>query len=162
MLRGLVLLGLLTACAAPPPPPPPPAPTSFTEAEAAAVVAAHEASEALAKVPNPDWAAFVEAYYAPDAIVLQPNGPAVVGREAIQAWFAGFPPASKWETKVVSIAGAGDHAVIHTTYDMVMNPPDAAPVPDQGKSVVVKRRQPDGSWKTTIDMFSSDVPVGAP
>lgn len=150
------------ACAPPPPPPAPPPLTSFTEAQEAEVLAQHDAAESLAKVPQPDWAAFVDAYYAPDAIVLQPNGDNVVGRDAIIAYFASFPPASKWETRTVSIHGAGDHAVLHTVYEIVTNPPGAEPVRDVGKSLVVKRRMPDGSWKTTHDMFVSDLPVGPP
>jgi ketosteroid isomerase-like protein len=46
---------------------------------------------------------------------------------------------------------------------MTVTPPGApAPVDDHGKYIVIERKQPDGSWLITEDIFSSDVPLPAP
>lgn len=157
----LVSLGLaaVLGCAAPPPAPAPPAPTSLTDADKAVILEQHEKAAALAKGPQPDWRAFVDAYYAPDAVVLQPNGQDVVGRDAIVAWFSEGPPISVWKGEVIAIVGGGDHAVIHETYELVMNPPDAEPMRDVGRSLIVKHKQADGRWLTTHDMFASFGPA---
>ncbi len=160
----VVSLGVL-GCAAAPPPPPPPCevcpPPGLDEPTLKELLAQHDRAEALAKVANPDWAAFVDAYYAPDALVMPEQGQAITGREAIIAYFASFPPASVWETETVSVQGSGDHATLHTRYHLVMNPPDAPAFEDRGKALVVKRRGEDGRWLTTFDMFSSDGPTAS-
>lgn len=159
MLRlRLPLLVLLTACGAPTPPPaaPPPAPV-WGPSDEADLRRDHDAAEALAKVAQPDWPAFVKAHYAEDAVVLAPNTPPIVGHEAITAYFSSFPPTSKWETTYVSVMGSGDLAVATGTYDITVAPPGEPEQPDQGKWLEVFRKQADGHWKTVRDTFNTDL-----
>ena len=52
---------------------------------------------------------------------------------------------------------AGDIALERVTYTAVIwSGPGAAPIEDAGKGLHVYRRQPDGSWKLTQDIWNSD------
>ena len=156
--RPLLLALAVAACSTPPAPP------SWTPEDEANLRRDHDAAEALAKAPQPDWALFVKTHYTEDAVVLQPNGPALKGHEAITAYFSSFPPTSKWETTYTDVYGSGDLAVAVGTYDITVAPPGQPEQPDQGKWIEVFRKQPDGHWKTVRDTFSSDLaaPAAAP
>lgn len=105
-----------------------------------------------------DWKA-VSVVYAPDAVLMPPNQPAVSGREAIRAWFAVFPPITAVELHPVEIDGRGDVAFVRGTYKLTLAPPGIAPIHDQGKFIEIHRRQPDGSWPISSDIFNSDLPA---
>jgi ketosteroid isomerase-like protein len=42
---------------------------------------------------------------------------------------------------------------------MRLNPPEGEPIDDNGKYVVVYRRQPDGGYKVIADIFNSSRPA---
>ena len=104
-----------------------------------------------------DWAALASTY-TEDGIVLPPNGPEVRGRAAIQKFYAG-PKVTVLKVNLVEIDGQGDLAYTRGTYDIEVMPPGArAPTKDTGKFVDVWRKQPDGSWLDTRDIWNSDRP----
>lgn len=100
------------------------------------------------------------AEYAEDAVVMPPNQPAVEGRAAIRAWLTAFPPMSAFDLTVVEIKGRGDLAYERGTYALTIAASGkTAAISDHGKYLVVRRRQADGSWPVTADIFNSDVPL---
>ena len=105
-----------------------------------------------------DARALVSAFYAPDAVLLPPNQPAVEGREAIRAALQGLMDAGVTSIKLTTqkVWSTGALAFARAQYTLSMVPPDGVPVEDTGKSLVCYRRQPNGSWRAILDMFSSD------
>ena len=59
------------------------------------------------------------------------------------------------------IEGHGDLAYARGRYTLDLTPKakGAAPVHDEGKFLEILRRQPDGTWRYAVDMYSSDLPV---
>ena len=151
-LRSLVLLWLAAGCA--------PGPTPLSEADKATIRANDErfAQAVVAK----NWAGLA-AMYTADASFMPPNEPVVQGRAAIQSWMSAFPPVSAFSLTPQQVDGQDDLAYIRGNYMMTLTPPGApAPVEDHGKYIVIERKQPDGSWLITDDIFNSDVPQPAP
>ncbi len=106
------------------------------------------------------------SYYAEDVVTLPPNAPAANGKAAARAALApmfatpGFSLTFK-ATKV-QVAQSGELAFSYGTYTMTMNDAKGAPTTDKGKYVTVYRKQADGSWKSIVDTFNSDLPLPAP
>ena len=102
--------------------------------------------------------ALVKAFYAPDAVLMPPNHPAVEGRASIQSFFQGFIDSGLTSIKLETptIASAGDLAYGRGHYSLSMSPPGGTPVQDVGKYVVAYRRQANGAWRAVADIFNSD------
>ena len=101
------------------------------------------------------------SFYSDDALVLPPNEPSVTGKDGIRKLWSGFLDSIttiKWRATRVEMANSGEMAVLTGVYDLTMK--DGSK--DRGKYCEVWKRQPDGTWKCGIDMFSSDIPVPGP
>ena len=105
-----------------------------------------------------DWDR-VGKLYAEDAVLMLPNQPALVGREAIlQGWAQSS--VSQLTVTPLEIYGSGELAYIRGAYSLEMTIEGLPePVSDRGKYVVILRRQPDGSWPAVIDILNSDLPL---
>ena len=105
----------------------------------------------------------VLSVFADDASSFPPNASIVTGKEAIRARQSeaysrpGF--AVTWQTTKVEVAGSGDLAYSHGTYEETVNDPEGNPVTDKGKWVVVWKKQPDGTWKVVVDIWNSNQPA---
>jgi ketosteroid isomerase-like protein len=154
-VRLSALLGLALAAACQPAPP-----AGLTDADKAAIDSTGRVfvRHALAN----DFAALARDYYTDDAIVLPPNAPSVTGPAAIEAMFKTFPPITAFELRTEEVEGTADLAYVRGRYTMTMSPPGAPAIADSGKYLEIWRRQSDGSWRSTRDMFSSDVPLPPP
>jgi ketosteroid isomerase-like protein len=138
------------------------APAGLTDADKAAI---KQVADSAVKIANTskDFAAYAALYYAEDAVVLPPNQGSVTGRTAIAQWLTAFPPFSNMAFDQVDVDGAGDLAYVLGTYAMdVTMPGAAAPTHDEGKYIEIWRRQPDGAWKATRDIFNSSLPPAPP
>jgi ketosteroid isomerase-like protein len=134
-----------------------PAPAKLSEADVA-VIRAATASFVANGAARRDSANAAE--YTENAVFMPPNQPAVEGRAAIRAWLAGFPPMSAFSLTVLDIDGRGDLAYERGTYALTMAASGKTPaMSDHGKYLAVRRRQADGSWLMSADMFNSDVPL---
>src|ERR1041384_187814 len=108
-----------------------------------------------------NWAGLA-AMYTPDAMFMPPNQAAVKGREAIQTWMSAFPPVTAFKLEPQETEGIGDVAYVRGTYTMTIAMPGAPAMEDHGKYLQVSRKQADGSWLMSNDIFNSDLPPMAP
>jgi uncharacterized protein (TIGR02246 family) len=94
--------------------------------------------------------------YAPDARLMPPGRPATSGDGIRELWSAVIGMGiTGCALKTVSLEEHGDLAIEVGEYEMRAG----GGVADNGKYVVVHRRQPDGSWQLGIDIFNSDRPA---
>lgn len=105
-----------------------------------------------------DWDAFT-ATFADDAVFHPANSPALHGRDAIKQWVtAGPKPGPAFDFTNVQVFGAGNLA--YATSDIAMNF-EGMPA-DQGKQLVVLRKDAAGTWKTVAVSFNSDTQMAPP
>lgn len=98
--------------------------------------------------------------YTDDTMVLPPNHPLLRGKEAVLAFMRSFPPVTRAEFEILEIDGDGEMAYVCGKYSMTLEPEGApGPVEDEGKFLEIRRKQPDGSWLLTRDIFNSDLPA---
>jgi len=109
---------------------------------------------------NKGDAATVAALYALDAKLLPPNGPIVEGRANIQTfWAAGITAGLKlWSLTPTDVTVAGNLAIETGKYVTTVPAAGDTTVSDEGKYVVVWRREGRG-WKIIRDVFNSDKPA---
>jgi ketosteroid isomerase-like protein len=112
-------------------------------------------------VTNKDFAA-LGSFYEERARLLPPGAPMVEGRAAIQTaqqrMIEGGVQAL--DLAVIDVIEAGDFAIEIGRTTVTIQPAGAKSMIDNGKSVVVWRRQQDGALKISVDTFNSDAPRG--
>jgi ketosteroid isomerase-like protein len=105
-----------------------------------------------------DYRAYVDAYYAEDATILYPNLEAVKGRDAIIKGLSSFGSDINVIPTVLDVDGRGDLAYVYGTVRMETN---AKTELDHGKYIEVWKKQKDGRWQVTYDIFNTSVPMAA-
>ena len=100
-------------------------------------------------------------FYAEDAQFLPPNLPAFVGRPAIQQALEGLIAAglNQLSLRPDKIEVSGDLTYAIGRYQLTIKPASGAEIHDEGKYLLVYRRQPDGQWRAVADIFNSDLPA---
>ena len=94
----------------------------------------------------------VLALYEPDAVFVDEPGKVVQGTDALRESLTGFMALKPTLTLVKHEALiAGDIATNYGKWTLTGTGPDGEPVSMEGAAVDVIRRQPDGTWKFTID-----------
>lgn len=148
----LALALLLSACA-------PPAP----EAEAPPVIDAAAVQQSVetaytAAVSSGDAAA-VAALYTDDAVVRNPQGLRLEGKQQIQdSYQANFDQGPATITITPSSAvSVGDAVVVEGTYSFTIMPEGAEPIESQGQYLAVNK-QINGEWKIIRLMSKPPVP----
>ncbi len=101
--------------------------------------------------------------YLDDAIMLPPNAPMSVGKEAIRAASAeagiGSPGFSvSWAPTKIEVAESGELAYAIGTNRGTVPGPCGTPIRVEGKYIEIWKKDADGTWKIAADMFSSDLP----
>jgi uncharacterized protein (TIGR02246 family) len=99
------------------------------------------------------------AYWADDALVIQPGEPTLRGKAQIRAYLErslkvpGFR--ISWEPAEgrVSADGTMGYLVENTVASVIG--PDGKPVTQRYRGVTIWRKQPDGSWKNVVDMANA-------
>lgn len=98
-------------------------------------------------------------HFTEDAMFLPPNLPAQESRATIEAWGRSFPPITDLQIEPLEVEGVGDLAYVRGRYSLVLALPGTPPTPDRGKYIEIWRRQSDGSWKLSRDIYNSDLPL---
>ena len=102
-------------------------------------------------------------FYAPEAILLPPNGPSVSGRENIETVWKGISNvASDLKFETTRVDAIGDLAYEVGTYTATVQMPGMAAMVDNGKYLTVWKRQPDGKWLAVADSWNTNLPPPMP
>ena len=124
-------------------------------------------AKALAKVDD-DWskaaatrdADRMASFYAEDAIAYPPNEPAAIGRPAAKKVWAGYFSDKSftisWKAAHAEMAKSGDLGYTAGTYEASSKGPDGKQVTEKGKYVTTWKKQKDGSWKASHDIWNPD------
>jgi len=96
--------------------------------------------------------------YAVDAVFMPPNAAIYEGRAAEVAHLEATPPVLSYTSAAVDVGGSGDLAYARGAYALSLLI-GADTVAMQGKWVHIFRRQPDGSWLITLDIWNTDDPL---
>lgn len=118
-------------------------------------------SSNLLQAVNASDAGAVLKVWSADGIILPPHHPPVRGHQALGAYFRALFARRRvrfvFTSSVIELAG--DMALEHVTYTATAWPAAGGPArEDCGKGLHVYRRQPDGGWKLTHDIWNSDRP----
>jgi ketosteroid isomerase-like protein len=104
----------------------------------------------------------IAALYTENAVMMPPNHGPVEGRAAIRAFFEAYPALPDFAGTPLEVEGRGDLAYVRGTYAFSVPAGGGQPaMSDHGKFVEIRRRQPDGKWLVSVDIFNSDVPLPA-
>jgi len=97
-----------------------------------------------------------------DASLLPPDAPMARGKEAIHeviTMLEGLPGFSvAWSSDVADVGSGGDLGYTRGTYEINMDGPDG-PITIIGKYITIWKKQADGTWMVTQDMFNQDAPT---
>ena len=101
------------------------------------------------------------SFYAADASFYAPGSPVVKGQAAIRDLYKQLASAPgfalEWTVVSSQVGAAGDIAYLTGNYKLAL-----ASGGEKGKYVTVWKKQADGGWKVTNDIFNSDEPPPAP
>jgi uncharacterized protein (TIGR02246 family) len=105
------------------------------------------------------------ALFADDAVLMPPNDTTLYGKEEIGEWwkeyFQWFQVNSTIETEG-DLVVAGDQAFHRSSLSIVIVPRKRGTrITDDVRTLTVWRRQADGSWKISHQMWNSTKPVGS-
>jgi uncharacterized protein (TIGR02246 family) len=133
-----------------------------------------KADEAAIRKADADWVEAARskrvdawlAFYTEDAVVLPPNDKVANGREGARKSVAdllSLPALSiTWQPTNVAVARSGDLAYLTGAYSISFKGDNGEPLTDQGKLLEVWKKQPDGKWLCTADIWNSDLPASPP
>lgn len=97
--------------------------------------------------------------YCEDAQFMNPNAPAVVGRDHIEAAIAGYIQQGFTNYKVTSLTVYGSAGVVGVQSIYKLGQADGKNT-DIGKSIQLWKTE-NGNWKIFRDCFNSDLPAGS-
>lgn len=105
----------------------------------------------------------VLSVFTDDVVLMPPNEPILVGKEAARTWLQNMYQQFKIEgtyTSSADLTVAGDWAFERMSFTLKLTPiVGGAAMEDVGKGFHIYRRQADGSWKIHQDIWNSDKPL---
>ncbi len=109
-------------------------------------------------------AAGVAALYTENATIMPPNSKAIHGTQGIlEYWNTGIQMGIKdLKITVEDVKVNGDTAYENGKYSIKIQPEGQEGVMDNGKYLVVWKRQDDGDWKIHSDIWNSSAPIPQP
>jgi len=117
-------------------------------------------SEFAANARSGNAQSVVNNFYAPDAVVMAPNFPALRGRDAILQFWTGFLATGAVDAALTSTnvtQPSADLAIETGRYDLSLRPPSGQAIKDAGKYIVIWKKS-NGRWWAAEDIFNSDLP----
>ena len=152
-LVGLLVVGLGCRPGTPP----------SADSRAADEAAIRDADIAWCKTAQTGNLDSLVTFYADDVVVLPPNAPAVIGKQAARELNKTLleMPGYKvnWQPEKVEVTRSGDMGYARGIYELTVSGPTGAPVTDKGKYVEIWKKQPDGRWKVIVESLNSDLPA---
>lgn len=90
--------------------------------------------------------------YTPGALLLPPGHELVTGRDSVRAfWSRGMEPGFRMVTMAVDVSGRTGYVV-----GRYYVPPDDQDDAETGKYIIALRRDRDGAWRITADIWNAD------
>ncbi len=124
------------------------------------VAAIRHANESWIQAFRADDDAALAALYSNAAVIMPPNESVIEGRAAVLAYHeADRVTVTEYSESIVEIDGREGLAFIRGTSSMVGRAEDGEPVTESGKYLVILRKQADGSWLITHEIWNSDQPL---
>lgn len=125
------------------------------------IKAVEEVSKARAAAFNNSNAAGIAEHFTTDAILMAPDKPAMKGPKAVQAYyqsiFDGYIPQLKSYYEQVEVSG--DMAYGRGFAEVQLAPKGGGDtLVSTAKYLNILKRQPDGTWKTTHDIWNGNEP----
>ena len=126
-----------------------------------------EAEKAALLQASRDWAAIVPSgdidrmvsYWSDDAVILPPDQPAVVGKEAIRAYVGGMLAIPgftiTWEPEQASVSASGDVGYLIERNTATFTDSTGATITQLGKATTIWRKNPEGQWKCVVDIWNN-------
>jgi ketosteroid isomerase-like protein len=154
---GLIAAGAAVACSSPKA-----TPTSHQSGGARASV--DSAAGALLAALRNDSPDALLALMANDVIIMPPNEAILRGKPAVRAWYGHF--VRQMRTKSLDITNrelfvGGDYATEVAEFVWTLLPvAGGAPLVDRGSYVQLWRRQPDGRWVFSREVWNTTIPGG--
>lgn len=139
---------------------------SSSSATASSTPSSIDEGAALMQVSR-DWAKAAQSrdverllsYWADDAIVMQTDQPALVGKEAIRGMVeGGFKDPSfsiTWEPERAVISKSGDMGYLVEHNRMTFRDPTGKARAVLGKGVTIWKKDDSGNWKNVVDIFNT-------
>ena len=107
-----------------------------------------------------DWDALT-MLFSPDATLLPPNSPEVIGREAISAWEAEYETGFQIAFDVQEIDGRGDLAYVRGRSCVFIPLETGGFGVDIGKFLEIRKKDVNGDWLIISDVFNSNAAIGS-
>ena len=134
------------------------------EADVAAINALQRQADSAVKSGNPEG---YLALVTDDAVLMPPDNPALIGKDAIRPWAHGFA-----QQFTMASYTPTDHELVVTdrwafrraSMTWVLRPKAGGEsLTQSGKFLIIYRREPDGTWRIARDIFNLDAPsAGSP
>jgi uncharacterized protein (TIGR02246 family) len=148
-VRSLALLGLMLACTRQDP-----APADHRASDEATIRGLDSAWGKAMAAKNVEQTV---SYYADNASILSPGEPLATGKAAITASWAGTltQPGSSITFSPTTVDVSGDRAYEIGNYEITAIDKAGKPQTTKAKYVVVRGKQPDGTWKVLVDVSTT-------
>lgn len=119
-----------------------------------------EADERWVRAFNREDTQTLVAIYAPDVVLMPPDGPDLHGRPAVAAWLREFFRA--WSASqtlwTAEVRAEGGWAYLRGSFELTRTSRATGTTSrTPGKHLVVWRRTPDGTWLAARDIWSEGV-----
>ena len=128
------------------------------EADREAISALHEREIEAVFASDSDA---LTGVYSEDAVLMPPNGASIEGAEAVETWSRSLfdQVAIQGDVAVTDLTLAGDWAIERYEYSFQVSPlAGGDPVQDEGKGLHIFRRQSDGTWRISVDIWNPNGP----
>ena len=120
-----------------------------------------EVSEARAKAFNEENAAAIAMHFTEDALLMAPGNPAARGRAAVQAYYKSIfeDYTTQLESHYEEVEVSGNLAYGRGFAKVTLVPKKGgAPLVSTAKYLNILKKQPDGVWRTTHDIWNGNAP----
>ena len=98
------------------------------------------------------------SYWTDDAVVLAPGCPPIIGKVALRGYvenslrIPGFK--IRWKSRDVHFSPDLKLAYMFSENAVTMNQRDGRPLTTKGRGITIWRREPDGKWRCTVDIWN--------
>lgn len=132
------------------------------ETERAALLETDRAWAAASGASVPE----ILSFWASDAVVMPPDTPPLRGHQEIRAYIEeslNIPGFSvSWTPEGADVAASGDLGYTHGRNEFSFEGADGEIVRITGRYLTTWRKQADGSWKCTFEVWNNDPPARGP